>query len=154
MYQGVLRDDERRVEKMRQRQAEFEESKRKRALYESVQRVDKTPTSWGRWLFLFCVGLFSLLLLLGQWYLILPSSTKTDTVVQQGCTISRLVLKLNRIRSPRFSKMSRTALSTACTGSWHVSIHSRESYVSNGQTTDGCQYNFCHAPVAYNAWMH
>lgn len=42
MYQGVLRDDERRKEKMRQRQAELEESQRKRALYEQVQQV---PTS-------------------------------------------------------------------------------------------------------------
>lgn len=39
MYQGVLRDEERRKEKMQQRQAELEESQRKRALYEQVQRV-------------------------------------------------------------------------------------------------------------------
>lgn len=40
MYKGVLRDDERRKEKMKQRQLEFEESQRKRALYESVQKVE------------------------------------------------------------------------------------------------------------------
>lgn len=48
MYQGVLRDDERRKEKMRQRQAELEESQRKRALYERVQHVasaDPPPAS-------------------------------------------------------------------------------------------------------------
>ena len=39
MYQGVLRDEERRRDKMRQRQADFEESQRKRALYEQVQHV-------------------------------------------------------------------------------------------------------------------
>lgn len=42
MYQGVLRDDERRREKMRQRQAEFDESKRKRETYERVQAVEKS----------------------------------------------------------------------------------------------------------------
>ncbi|GJE91280.1 PET117 domain-containing protein [Phanerochaete sordida] len=42
MFQGVLRDDERRKEKMRQRQADFEESQRKRALYEQVQHVQGT----------------------------------------------------------------------------------------------------------------
>ncbi|KAJ7879937.1 hypothetical protein B0H14DRAFT_2341171 [Mycena olivaceomarginata] len=42
MYKGVLRDDERRRQKMQQRQEEFEESKRKRELYEKVQRVDKS----------------------------------------------------------------------------------------------------------------
>lgn len=40
MYKGVLRDDERRKEKMKQRQLEFEESQRKRAVYESVQKVE------------------------------------------------------------------------------------------------------------------
>lgn len=39
MYQGVLRDDVRRAEKMRQRQDDFNESKRKRELYEQVQKV-------------------------------------------------------------------------------------------------------------------
>ena len=43
MYQGVLRDDARRKEKMRQREAELEESQRKRALYEQVQHVSATP---------------------------------------------------------------------------------------------------------------
>ncbi|KAG7445042.1 uncharacterized protein BT62DRAFT_898118 [Guyanagaster necrorhizus] len=43
-YQGVLKDDVRRTEKMRQRQEDFEESKRKRALYESVEKVDKTTS--------------------------------------------------------------------------------------------------------------
>jgi protein PET117 len=39
MYQGVLRDDERRKEKMRQREEELRESQRKRVLYERVQTV-------------------------------------------------------------------------------------------------------------------
>jgi protein PET117 len=39
MYKGVLRDDERRKEKMLQRQAELEESRRKREIYERVQTV-------------------------------------------------------------------------------------------------------------------
>ncbi|TFK29690.1 hypothetical protein FA15DRAFT_631596 [Coprinopsis marcescibilis] len=41
MYQGVLRDDERRKEKMKQRQIDMEESQRKRELYEQHQRVQK-----------------------------------------------------------------------------------------------------------------
>ncbi|TFK64111.1 hypothetical protein BDN72DRAFT_723289, partial [Pluteus cervinus] len=41
MYQGVLRDDERRKEKMKQRQQNFDESRRKRELYERVQAVQK-----------------------------------------------------------------------------------------------------------------
>lgn len=41
MYKGVLRDDDRRREKMRQRQDELEESRRKRELYERVQAVEK-----------------------------------------------------------------------------------------------------------------
>lgn len=47
MYKGVLRDDERRREKMRQRQAEFEESQRKRALYEQIQHVQTSPKPSG-----------------------------------------------------------------------------------------------------------
>ncbi|KAI0075325.1 hypothetical protein K474DRAFT_1664392 [Panus rudis PR-1116 ss-1] len=39
MYLGVLRDDERRKEKMRQREEEFAESQRKRELYERVQPI-------------------------------------------------------------------------------------------------------------------
>ena len=39
MYKGVLRDDERRKEKMRQREEELRESQRKRELYERVQTV-------------------------------------------------------------------------------------------------------------------
>ncbi|EPQ56245.1 hypothetical protein GLOTRDRAFT_110720 [Gloeophyllum trabeum ATCC 11539] len=39
MFQGVLRDDERRREKMRQREEELQESLRKRALYERYQQV-------------------------------------------------------------------------------------------------------------------
>ncbi|KAF9477597.1 hypothetical protein BDN70DRAFT_810420 [Pholiota conissans] len=45
MYQGVLRDDERRHEKMRQRQEDLEASQRKRELYERVQAVDKPSNS-------------------------------------------------------------------------------------------------------------
>ncbi|EKM50491.1 uncharacterized protein PHACADRAFT_129738 [Phanerochaete carnosa HHB-10118-sp] len=44
MFKGVLRDDERRREKMQQRQAELEESQRKRVLYEQVQHVPHTDT--------------------------------------------------------------------------------------------------------------
>jgi protein PET117 len=42
MYKGVLRDDERRKEKMLQRQAELAESRRKREIYERVQTVQKS----------------------------------------------------------------------------------------------------------------
>ena len=41
MYQGVLRDDERRRVKMRQREEDLRVSQEKRALYESVQQVEK-----------------------------------------------------------------------------------------------------------------
>ena len=41
MYQGVLRDDARRVEKHKQREDALEESLRKRELYERVQTVSK-----------------------------------------------------------------------------------------------------------------
>jgi protein PET117 len=44
MYKGVLRDDERRREKMKQREEELQESKRKRALYECVQTVERQET--------------------------------------------------------------------------------------------------------------
>lgn len=40
MYKGVLRDDERRREKMRGREEELQESQRKRERYERVQHVD------------------------------------------------------------------------------------------------------------------
>ena len=39
MYQGVLRDDARRLEKHRHREEALQESLRKRELYERVQRV-------------------------------------------------------------------------------------------------------------------
>lgn len=39
MFQGVLRDDERRRKKMRQREQDFEESHRKREIYERTQTV-------------------------------------------------------------------------------------------------------------------
>ncbi|KAK7025214.1 hypothetical protein R3P38DRAFT_2953339, partial [Favolaschia claudopus] len=45
MYKGVLRDDERRRQKMEQRQEEFNESRKKRELYEKVQRVEKGKVS-------------------------------------------------------------------------------------------------------------
>ncbi|KAI6041291.1 hypothetical protein EDC04DRAFT_2893268 [Pisolithus marmoratus] len=45
MYQGVLRDDERRKEKMRQREEEFRISQRKRELYERVQTVVSNDVS-------------------------------------------------------------------------------------------------------------
>ncbi|KAF7308879.1 hypothetical protein MKEN_01088200 [Mycena kentingensis (nom. inval.)] len=41
MYQGVVRDDERRKKKMLQREAELRESQKKREIYEQVQRVHK-----------------------------------------------------------------------------------------------------------------
>jgi len=41
MYKGVLRDDERRREKMRQRELDLEESRKKRELYEGVQSVKR-----------------------------------------------------------------------------------------------------------------
>jgi protein PET117 len=40
MYQGVLRDDERRKRKMKEREADFLQSQRKREIYENVQRVE------------------------------------------------------------------------------------------------------------------
>jgi len=44
MYQGVLRDDARRLEKHRRREEELKESLRKRELYERVQTVsDPAP---------------------------------------------------------------------------------------------------------------
>jgi len=39
MYQGVIRDDARRTEKLRERQRDLEESLRKRKIYERVQVV-------------------------------------------------------------------------------------------------------------------
>ncbi|KAF9223988.1 hypothetical protein BS17DRAFT_704167 [Gyrodon lividus] len=39
MFQGVLRDDERRREKMQRRQDDFQESQRKREIYERTQIV-------------------------------------------------------------------------------------------------------------------
>ncbi|EDR14580.1 uncharacterized protein LACBIDRAFT_305324 [Laccaria bicolor S238N-H82] len=41
MYKGVLRDDQRRQEKMRQREEDFANSQRKRELYERVQTVER-----------------------------------------------------------------------------------------------------------------
>ncbi|KAG5638134.1 hypothetical protein H0H81_001653 [Sphagnurus paluster] len=41
IYQGVLRDDERRREKMRQREKDLDDSKKKRELYEQVQTVKR-----------------------------------------------------------------------------------------------------------------
>ncbi|KAI0917850.1 hypothetical protein AcW1_006873 [Taiwanofungus camphoratus] len=39
MYKGVLRDDERRREKMRKREEELQESLQKREMYERIQSV-------------------------------------------------------------------------------------------------------------------
>ncbi|CCM02572.1 uncharacterized protein FIBRA_04675 [Fibroporia radiculosa] len=39
MYQGVVRDEARRREKMRQREEELQDSLRKREIYERVQNV-------------------------------------------------------------------------------------------------------------------
>ncbi|CAG8583783.1 1043_t:CDS:2 [Acaulospora colombiana] len=41
MYKGVLRDDERRAAKMKERQEQLMESQRKQAIYETVQKVGK-----------------------------------------------------------------------------------------------------------------
>lgn len=40
MYKGVLRDDERRRRKMKEREEDFLKSHRKREIYETVQRVE------------------------------------------------------------------------------------------------------------------
>jgi len=40
MYQGVVRDDERRRRKMKEREENFLRSQRKREIYENVQRVE------------------------------------------------------------------------------------------------------------------
>ncbi|KAH9940868.1 uncharacterized protein BXZ73DRAFT_42330 [Epithele typhae] len=48
MYQGVLRDDERRKQKMKQREEDLQQSLEKRELYERVQSVSNPapgPTS-------------------------------------------------------------------------------------------------------------
>ncbi|KAG2338622.1 hypothetical protein BDR05DRAFT_893181 [Suillus weaverae] len=45
MFQGVIRDDARRLEKMRQREEEFRESSRKREMYEQVQNVVSSDQS-------------------------------------------------------------------------------------------------------------
>lgn len=42
MYQGVLKDDERRKEKLKKREADLQESLRKRAEYERVQTVSSS----------------------------------------------------------------------------------------------------------------
>lgn len=39
MFKGVIRDDERRQEKLKQREVEYLESQRKREIYERVQPV-------------------------------------------------------------------------------------------------------------------
>ncbi|KAI8989215.1 hypothetical protein BD414DRAFT_486416 [Trametes punicea] len=41
MFQGVLRDDERRREKMRQREEDLQRSMQKREVYERVQTVSR-----------------------------------------------------------------------------------------------------------------
>lgn len=45
MYQGVLRDDERRREKMKKRTDDLQESLRKREQYERVQSVTSRAQS-------------------------------------------------------------------------------------------------------------
>lgn len=41
MYQGVLKDDERRRQKLEERRQELLASQKKRELYETVQRVQR-----------------------------------------------------------------------------------------------------------------
>ncbi|KAF8817390.1 hypothetical protein BYT27DRAFT_7152876 [Phlegmacium glaucopus] len=45
MYKGVLRDDERRRAKSKQREDDLRESQRKRQIYERVQTVDRSSAS-------------------------------------------------------------------------------------------------------------
>ena len=45
MYKGVLKDDERRREKMRQREEDLRVSQQKRELYERVQAVDRSSAT-------------------------------------------------------------------------------------------------------------
>ncbi|KAF8239418.1 hypothetical protein L208DRAFT_1237903 [Tricholoma matsutake] len=45
MYKGVLRDDERRREKMRQREEQLQASKQTRERYERVQTVERQATA-------------------------------------------------------------------------------------------------------------
>ena len=46
MYKGVLRDDERRREKLRQREEDLRVSQHKREWYEQVQKVKKASDVW------------------------------------------------------------------------------------------------------------
>ncbi|KAF5387356.1 hypothetical protein D9757_005719 [Collybiopsis confluens] len=62
MYQGVLKDDARRLEKMKQRQLDFDESKRRRELYEHVQPVEDDSST-------------------GQ---SIPSSSSSDSCIARG----------------------------------------------------------------------
>ncbi|KAG1746545.1 uncharacterized protein EDB91DRAFT_1219512 [Suillus paluster] len=45
MFQGVIRDDARRLEKMRQREEEFRASSRKREIFEQVQNIAPSDQS-------------------------------------------------------------------------------------------------------------
>ncbi|KAF8906258.1 hypothetical protein CPB84DRAFT_1770376 [Gymnopilus junonius] len=45
MYKGVLKDDKRRREKMKQREEDLHLSQQKRELYERVQTIDKSSAS-------------------------------------------------------------------------------------------------------------
>jgi len=45
MYKGVLKDDERRREKTKQRREELSASHKKREVYERVQKVEKALES-------------------------------------------------------------------------------------------------------------
>lgn len=45
MYQGVLRDEQRRKEKMKQREEELRVSQRKREIYERIQTVVSSEVS-------------------------------------------------------------------------------------------------------------
>ncbi len=49
MYKGVLRDDERRREKMKQREQDLIASQQKRDLYERTQNVTRSSSTWPKY---------------------------------------------------------------------------------------------------------
>ena len=49
MYKGVLRDDERRREKMKQREQDLIASQQKRELYERMQNVTRSSPTWPKY---------------------------------------------------------------------------------------------------------
>lgn len=114
MYQGVLRDDERRREKMKQREADLQESLRKREEYERVQPVSSTNLVWVQEILLtLAFRRHSLWVHMKSHFLIYPL-----TVV---CTNS-MTLRLDRILQLWASKLllNRRQLPQDTTGWWYV----------------------------------